>query len=156
MYGSESAADTYHAARGNTTWAAATSANKLIALQRGSDFVDRTFVLRFPGTRTNDHTQTEEWPRTGATYYRTGEAIAATVVPVEVEYSAYEAALRELDNPGILLADYTPSSIPIEAKGGPVDVKFATGQSPLAVVAAVEGLLSSILVPNVRPSVMAV
>jgi hypothetical protein len=159
MYGTATASDNYHADRGNSAWAAATAANRLIARQRGTDYVDRSFRNRFPGLRTSDHTQIEEWPRTGATYYRTGESISSSVVPVEIENATYEAALRELATPGILLPDYTPSKQVTQQTVGPITTKFAVAGAPsdaVPVVTQIAGILSGILRPLYVPGGLAV
>jgi len=159
MYGNATASDAYHSARGNSTWASATAANRLIALQRGTDYVDRSFRNRFPGIRTGNHTQVEEWPRTGATYYRTGEDIASNAVPIEIESATYEAALRELAAPGILLPDYTPSKQKTQQTVGPITTKFAPAtkaSDAVPIVTQIEGILSGILRPLYVPGGLAV
>lgn len=133
MYGTTGDADTYHSARGNTAWAALSAADKTAALIRGSDYIDQRYreklksgrwLSMFSGTRTDGRSQDNEWPRTGATDYE-GNEIATDAVPVEVEYAAYEAALREAASPGSLSPDYTMTEQVTQEKVGPIDIKYA-------------------------------
>jgi len=133
MYGTEAAADTYHTARGNTAWGAATSADKVAALVRASDYIDGRYMRKlstgaytsmFPGVPTGGRAQDAEWPRTGASDGY-GKAIDKDTVPVEVENATYAAALRELTNPSSLSPDYTPSALVSEEAVGPLKVKYA-------------------------------
>jgi hypothetical protein len=162
FYGTEAAANTYHADRGNVTWAAATSPNKLAALVRASAYIDSlgidtrpcgAMLSRFPGRKTGGRAQAAAWPRTGATDIE-GDAIAPDVVPLEVERATYEAALRELAAPGSLLPDFTPAQQVKREKVDVIDVEYAgsTAENPNApVVSAVLQILAPVMVPACEP-----
>lgn len=123
-YGTLADSKTYHAARGNTAWAAADDADLTIALLRGSEYVDFMFRSQFPGYKTELRDQVREWPRLDA-YDIEDNSISSTTVPVEVEYAAYEAALRELDSPGSLLPDVTlGKQIKTASVDGAVSVEY--------------------------------
>lgn len=166
-YGTQAAADAYHAARGNAAWAAAISADKLAALVRGSAYVDSlgidarpcgAMLSRWPGTKTGGRAQSLAWPRTGATDIE-GFAIDPATVPVEVEQAAYESALRELVAPGSLLPDFTPAQQVKREKVDVIEVEYAatggTQQIPLnpnaPVVSAVLQLLAAVMIPACEP-----
>lgn len=106
IYGTRAEADTYHAARGNASWANATEADRDVALIIASEWIDGKYRTSFPGWKTGLRAQEREWPRTGA-YDRERYDIATDEIPVEVRNATYEAALRHITTPGSLLIDYT-------------------------------------------------
>lgn len=55
-------ADSYHDARGNTLWATLSTIDKERALRRGTDYIERTYGMRFCGYRVKS-TQALSWPR---------------------------------------------------------------------------------------------
>ncbi|KOB03645.1 hypothetical protein AE921_03015 [Xanthomonas arboricola] len=159
MYGTLEGADDYHRIRGNTAWAAGSEEARTASLVRGTDYIDgryRVLLLSgrwqsmFPGVRTDGRGQPNEWPRTGAVDYD-GNPIAADAVPIEVEYAAYEAALRELARPGSLSPDFVASALAIRKKVGPIEVaysdKSADGGVPNRPVISV---IDEILAPLIR------
>lgn len=98
-------ADTYHDARGNTTWATLTEQEKEEALRRSTDYMD--LVYQYKGYRATT-TQALAWPRSyveresdyyGTLYYPSDE------VPVEVKKANAELAWRAAA--GELLPDLT-------------------------------------------------
>lgn len=146
MYGSVSDADAYHEARGNSGWTGDNTA-KEVALLRGSEYVDYSFRARFPGWKAGLREQTREWPRTWA-YDIEDNAIASDVVPVEVEHAAYEAALRELEEPGALTPDYTASEQAKREKVGPIEVEYAGAvgvSSVRPIITIIGGILAPVL-----------
>lgn len=178
MYGSNAACAAYHLARGNAVWGAATSEVQDQARQRGSDYVDRAYRNRLPGVRTGGAAQLEEWPRTGASY-RTGEAIDPASVPIQVEYAAYEAALREMVKPGSLLPDFSEDNRITEKTAGSVTIRYqsqirsggtsaplnraavpyelAAGESrSIPFLSGIDALLSGILRPALLPGAITV
>lgn len=157
-YGDLTDAGVYHAARGNSAWAAYTSEQQEAALVRGSDYVDGRYRTRlksgrwvslFSGVKTDGRSQAREWPRSGATDYE-GNEIADDVVPVEVEYAAYESALREAATPGSLSPDFTPSTQVTQETVGPITVKYADGgdsETPnRPVIPAIDEIIAPVLV----------
>lgn len=135
IYGTRAKADAYHLERGNSAWAG-TDAAKDSALVRGTDYIDGRYRWRltsgrwqsmFPGERTAGRTQAREWPRTGAEDYD-GNEIPDDETPIEAEHATYEAALRELVEPGSLSPDYVPSGQVIREKVGPIEVGYSAPQ----------------------------
>lgn len=132
FYGTVAAADAYHAARANTAWAGDEVA-KQAALLRASVYIDGRYrkllasgvwQSLFPGVKTEGRGQAREWPRTGAYDYE-GNPIPADQVPVEVEQATYEAALREIVEPGSLSPDFVSASLVKREKVGPLETEFA-------------------------------
>jgi hypothetical protein len=103
-YLSEANADSYHSARGNTTWAAATSPNKEIALRLATEYIDQRFT--FKGVKKTT-TQSLQWPRISACGGSLDPALDPKIdlVPVAVEKAVAEYALRQLSDP--LMTDPT-------------------------------------------------
>ena len=129
-YGTLAAADAYHAARANTAWADAAEPARIAALVRASDYIDARYVYQrggcwasmFPGEKTGGRAQERAWPRTGV------KGVGPDEVPAEVERATYEAAARELAEPGSLLPDYVASGQVTREKVGPIEVSYATAQ----------------------------
>lgn len=156
-YGTLAAADAYHAERGNTAWGDADEPDRVAALVRASDYVDARYlyerhgcwVSMFPGEPTLGRLQERAWPRTGAA------DIAPDEVPIEVERATYEAAFRELENPGFLMPDYVPGEQVTRVKVGPIEESYATaaevgGPPNMPLVLAVDRILAGLLCQ--RPS----
>ena len=126
-YGSLSAADEYHAARGNAAWADAAEQSRTAALVRASDYVDARYQYElngcwrsmFSGEPTGGRAQERAWPRTGV------DGVLSDEVPLEVERATYEAALRELATPGFLMPDFIPSEQVTRVKVGPIEESYA-------------------------------
>lgn len=100
-YGSLAYADTYHAARGNTTWAALSAADKEANARKATDYMIEMYRSAWKGYR-KDAAQVLDWPRTFVylepfvhgivgTY---PFLVADTIVPVEVKNAWAELALR--------------------------------------------------------------
>jgi len=127
FYGTVVGADAYHAARDNTAWTG-TDSVKQAALIRASDYIDglgfADGVNEWPGTKVGGRTQVREWPRTGAVD-SDGTAIDPGTVPREIEWAAYEAALRELAAPGSLSPDYVPATQVKREKIDVLEVEYA-------------------------------
>lgn len=134
FYGTVADADTYHAARSNTAWTGDNAA-KEAALLRASVYVDGLGICmddgqpvsKFPGTKTGGRSQVRAWPRVGASDID-GEPLSSDTVPIEVENATYEAALREIANPGSLTPDYVPSRLVKREKVDVIDTEYAVAQ----------------------------
>lgn len=87
-YASVTEADTYHAAYGNTAWAAiSTSELKEAALRKAAQYLDtKTFV----GIKASS-TQSLEWPRYDVVIG--GYDVSNTVIPNDIKVAQMEAAL---------------------------------------------------------------
>lgn len=117
-YGTLAGADAYHLAAGNAAWTGADGV-KLAALVRASQYADAlalrqrkngsTYTM-FGGVKAAGRDQLLAWGRIGA-YDIDGTPIPDGVVPIEMEHAAYEAALRELVQPGYLSPDYVPAQV---------------------------------------------
>ena len=93
---------TYHADRGNSTWATTTTAQQEQALRRATDYMERVYKPQWQGLRVN-RTQALDWPRVGVT--ANGYYVLSTIVPVPVQRACAELALRAAA--GDLLVDTT-------------------------------------------------
>lgn len=109
-YGTTAGAMTYHADRGNTAWAAASTSDQEAALLRASDYLDSNWRSLFQGYKTGGRDQVREWPREYVLVMDGAQQVELdeNTVPVEVEYATYEAALRELTTPGYFNPDIIP------------------------------------------------
>lgn len=108
-YGTNAAADAWHAARGNAAWAAASDTNKTAARLIASDWIDGAYETQFPGYRAGEIAQDRAWPRREA-YDAWSKYILPDVVPLQVENATYEVALRHIVSPGSLFKDWTAGS----------------------------------------------
>lgn len=156
IYGDLSRSKVYHADRGNTAWALADDGDLLIALLRGSEFVDFSFRESFPGIKTGLRAQLREWPREWA-YDIDGNTIPPDVIPEEAEFASYEAGLRELTAQGSLMPDVVLGrQIKSASVDGAVSVEYtgATGlNGARPFVSIIAGILAPILTGTARSSV---
>ncbi len=123
-YISESFADTYHDDRGNTKWAAESSANKQSAIIRATDYIDKRWGVWFRGIKSSS-TQALQWPRVNA-FDNNGYVWSG--VPTLLERACVEYALRALIN-NVLAPD--PSlSVPEQnhVTGSTVTTEVVTGE----------------------------
>lgn len=132
-YISVSDADAYHAARGNTAWAALTATAKEQALRRAADYMNAVYGGAWRGSRLT-LTQALDWPRTCV--------IVPTPVPSEIARANAELAARAAA--GDLLADQG-AQVASETVG-PVSVTYAAGARQATRYALVEAMLSRWLV----------
>lgn len=154
FYGTVADADAYHAARGNSTWTGDSDA-KEIALLRGSEYIDHNFRSSFPGYRTELRDQTREWPRSWA-FDRENNSIPSDEVPVEVKEAAYEAALRELTDPGSLFPDFNPGQQTKRERVGPIEVEYTSPMglaSAKVMVTRILGILAPVLTGRPHSSI---
>lgn len=158
IYGTLANANAYHMARGNTGWTGA-DALREAALQRATDYIDGRYRYQtaggcwksmFRGTKTGGRAQDLEWPRTGATDSE-GNEIPDDEVPVEVEHATYEAALRELLEPGSLSPVFVEAQQVTREKVGPIEVSYSEatmhGAMPpnRPVVPAIDDILAGLI-----------
>jgi hypothetical protein len=153
-YGTLAAADAYHQARANVVWAATgDDEDRQAALLRACVWIDNTYRVRFSGKKAGGRSQVREWPRTDAVD-AAGDQLADDEVPVEVEEAAYEAALRELVNPGSLAPDFDGKA-PIKAERVKVglieeetEYQAASAIAPKPSFAVIDGILHNVLVAS--------
>lgn len=108
---------TYHAARGNSTWATITTTQQEQALRRATDYMERVYKLQWQGLRVNS-LQALDWPRVDVT--ANGYYVLSTIVPVAVVRACAELALRAAA--GDLLADTTQQKV--STKVGDLEVSM--------------------------------
>ena len=108
MYGTLQGWKDYAAARAQADVAAASDDDLEAALIRGSVALDAMYRSRYLGTKAGGRAQQESWPRLNVTD-RNGNQVPDNETPFEVEHSAYEVALRELQSPGSMSPDLANS-----------------------------------------------
>lgn len=130
IYGTAAGFADYHAARGRDvgTYEADDIEKKLLV---ASEWIDGRYRSSFSGVKVGQRAQRREWPRNGAVD-RDCFAISAAMVPVEVEFATYEAALRELQAPGGLSVDFTPNRYKRASVEGAVSVEYTQFDSASA------------------------
>lgn len=154
-YGTVTGADEYALAIGNTAWGALTPEAKQAALVRGSMYVDgyiKRFIdpagncwWTFIGTKTGGWAQEREWPRQGIA------DLPDSTVPVQIEYAAYEAAMREAANPGSLSPDIDRTQLVKREKVDVLEVTYAISDDAgtanmIPVIPVIDSLLAPFLV----------
>lgn len=130
------------------------------ALLRASAYIDGRYGRRFSGARAGGFAQERAWPRAGATTAE-GFAVPADAVPLAVVNATYEAALRELAEPGSLSPDYVAGDAVTKMKAGSVELSFATPDASMGAAAAqpvftvIDEMLADLLVLKL-PAVLVV
>ena len=132
-------ASTYHAARGNTAWAAlATDALREAALRKATDFMRQVYRSRWQGYKVNED-QALDWPR----YYVEveGYAIDSDIVPTEIKNACAELALRAS------AADLNPDLTQGVAreKVGQIEVEYDKASPQFTRYKAIDAILSPYL-----------
>jgi hypothetical protein len=122
-YGDETGYRAYHTARGRDVENDEGTAI-LSSLIVASDWIDGTYRSMWPGTKVGGREQIRDWPRYGVVDIN-GQPVPSDVPPVEVDNATYEAAYREIANPGSLSMDYTPSKYKRVSIDGALSVDFA-------------------------------
>lgn len=146
-YASVADADTYHAALGNTAWAAAsvTTPAKEIALRQATQYLDRVYGRRFVGERYSK-TQALKWPREDWED-EDGDFVTGLSIPTGLKNACMELALRAIAED--LLPDIAePSSIAGESVSvGPISVStdYAGPKSQVKRYREVDLLLASLV-----------
>lgn len=143
---------TYHAARGNDTWATTTTAQQEQALRRATDYMGEVYRLRWAGNRTNT-TQALDWPRyfvprvdaisNGMTLSSFGwyAYYSSTAVPDEVKKACMELALRAAA--GDLAPDLARQTT--SEKVGEIAVTYQAGNRQYVKYRAIDNLLAPVL-----------
>lgn len=91
-YVSVADASTYHAARGNTAWAALTTdALREAALRKATDYMRQAYRSRWQGYKVNED-QALDWPRYNVEVE--GYAVDSDIVPTEIKNACAELALK--------------------------------------------------------------
>lgn len=82
------------------------SPTEAVLRARGSNYIDAAYEALWTGQRTDGVTQTDGWPRTGATL-NCVTAIASDAVPQAVINASYRAAYLEATTSGVLSASFS-------------------------------------------------
>lgn len=150
-YCSVTAADTYHANRGNAAWASLDTQAKEVALRLATDYMIQSYRDRWEGTR-RTLSQALDWPRVMVKRRDSPMVYGSSHGYVQAYYDAYsvpdivvnacaELALRSLSQQ--LLPDTDRKTL--QESVGPVSVTYAPGSGQLVSFNAVEGLLTPVL-----------
>lgn len=153
-YVSTADADTYHAARGITTWALLTQAQKEQALVRATDFMLGRYRGLWKGAKVK-YQQSLDWPRVGVTPddaqnpfstqvgygYGYKYVLPYTSVPNEVKNACCELALRAAAGP--LLPDLETRIV--QETVGPITTRYDMNSPQFIRYAQVDSILSPLL-----------
>jgi len=123
VYGTNGGFSTYHTERGRDV-SDYTSGEIDAALVVASEWLDAQYRADFMGYKTGGQDQVRDWPRIGA-WDVYGYAIADDTIPTAVINATYELALRELQSPGAMSVDYTPSKYTSVSIDGALSVRYA-------------------------------
>ena len=140
-YVSVADADAYHLARGNSTWAAASEANKEAALVRATSSLDGIYSGRWPGRR-YDQDQALDWPRYDA-WDRDGYPLAG--LPQRIKDATCAAALIELAAAGALSKALERGGSIRREKIGPIETEYAPGAPAATAYPAIAQALARIV-----------
>lgn len=144
-YDTAANADAYFTARGITTWTGAETA-KEAALVRGCDYLERRYRGKWVGLKSTKE-QSLSWPR-GWVSDVEGYAIDADVVPDQVKYANFEAALLILTGTDLEPVLDRGGQVKRErVKAGPVETEteYQGGASVRATVTTIDGLLEGLI-----------
>lgn len=136
-------ADTYHSNRGNTDWAALTTAEKERLLRIATDYMVAVYRLRWDGYR-YVNTQSLDWPRIYVpvrdicSVNAFPQYVDFDVVPTQVQNACAEFALKA--NSETLLADQ--DQVTIREKVGPIEVEYDKFSPQFKRYLQIENLLS--------------
>lgn len=137
-YASVVAADLYHSQRGNTAWAAYTTAKKDESLRNATEWLDAEFAGMWQGQRATV-TQALAWPRVGVCM--DGVTIASNALPVALVRATCEMALRA--GAASLTKDETAQ---VKSKTvGPLSITYADGARQQTKYTQVQNLVTPLL-----------
>lgn len=122
-YGTAAGFTAYHTARGRdvSTYDASDIETALLI---ASEWLDGSYRGSWPGHKYRGRSeQIRDWPRSWVIDTE-GYPVAADVVPIEVEQATYEMALRHLQDPMVLLVDYTPGKYKSVSIDGALSVEY--------------------------------
>lgn len=147
-YAAVADADTYHANRGNTDWAAAGTPAKEQALRKATDYMLQTYRPRWKGYR-KSAAQALDWPRSFVYLepYISGAVgpypylVSDSSVPAEVKNSCCELARRALT--ADLRADLDRQAL--REQVGPIAVEYDPASEYYKKYPAVDAALSPYL-----------
>lgn len=152
-YGSDAEFDAWMAENGYATSSGDLTVAQL--RQRGSDYIDGLYGLRFRGEPAGGIDQERAWPRAGAKAGKT--PIPADAIPRNVILASYHAALHEGANPGSLAVAAANSGALKRKKIDTIEKEYFEGSGSAVTdntirLSAVEGLLAPFLIPETAPA----
>jgi hypothetical protein len=133
-------ADSYHEARGRTTWVDGDDDAKEAALRIATTYIDGRFRGKWKGTKAEE-TQALSWPRVGV--IDEGFELDEMVLPIALEQACAEAAFREFTTSGTLFPDL--DRLTKSERVGPLAVEYIGGADPRAEFTFVNDLLGGLL-----------
>jgi hypothetical protein len=122
------------------------------ALLVASEWLDNVYGPSFSGYKTGGFLQIREWPRQNA-YVKDSTPtylFGINEIPERVIHATYEAALRQLNEPGILVKDYTPNKYKSVSIDGALSVDYANFNQASEIqiqIARIDQLLSPLFNP---------
>lgn len=134
-YISKEDADTYHAARGNDSWATITIAQKEQALRRATEYMIQAFTARWQGERTYPLVQALDWPRAGVIV--NGVSVDYDAVPETIKRATAELAIRAAAGP--LLNDMEQGVV--SETVGPIQTVYDKNSNRKVKYAAIDAML---------------
>lgn len=150
-YTSVAEADAYITARGgNTTWDAAETTDKEVALRKGAAYLDNQYRGRWRGNRYAT-TQALAWPRVDGAdllYDGDGWSIGYDEIPAQVKNATIEAALLAIGGTVLEPTLERGGAVKRERKKvGPIEkeTEWTDGASPLNRYTVIEGLLRDLV-----------
>lgn len=150
-------ADSYHEARGNSTWMAAKDEDREYAIVKGADYMTQRYRRRWKGIRTNA-TQALDWPRAGvltedffepeseprpALFPGLTYVVDENSVPKEIKNANAELALRALSDD--LNPDLERGGQVKRLKAGPAEIEYFDGASATTLHKAVDQIVAPFL-----------
>lgn len=143
-------ADAYHAARGNTAWAALTTTAKEQALIKATDYMQQKYRPMWAGLRRYS-TQALDWPRVEVPRRDIGDYYPIDIVPIEVQHACADLASRSSGGT-VLLADQSREVV--EQTVGPITTKYSQGSSPSKKFVAVDAMVAMFMKAGSGSSLM--
>lgn len=134
-------AGTFHTARGNTAWGAASTPNQEAAMVRAFDYLCNERRFRYRGTRQTT-TQVAPYPRTGSTE-EGGLAIPESTIPWRMGVAQCHLALIALTE-DIDVALERGGMIASESVG-PISVSYMAGATPETIYQKAWGVIEPLL-----------
>ena len=153
MYGSLAEAETYHANRNRSEWAAADPQEQTAALEMASTYLDSLYEPRYVGERAGGVEQSLGWPRVGQRVTALG--LSDETVPLLIQSASYELAYYELTNPGSLFRVFDPTTAVKRETVGPITTEYAlpNSESPASAFQVKIGFVEGMIEPLLKSSI---
>jgi hypothetical protein len=126
------------------------------ALRRATKWIDGYFRSRLQSYRTNQRKQALEWPRYEVYDASSQAYVLQDEIPRELIEATCEAAIRELQSPGVLSPDLERGGNVRRIAAGSVEIEYSAGALPTTTFTKIEELMSGLLKSSSIYSGMAV